>query len=247
MTSVGEEPFKSIWRESTIKALVGENKTVYHIHPGALIQGKSALTARVTAPWKNAGKEELDWSDFDEETIDCVLMFCYAEHCRAPGQKSFPSTLRSCAGDALVLHAKVYSFALRYLVKDLQHYALGQMIDCFEPLLEEHDFSSEPASARLADTVRIIYGNTPSSNVRTDYARGALCSFIAHCQEKFSQHYIKFQEDTGEFMKDLAYSLSKILSLADPEKEFDLKEDLKRDLRWMMAVSNVEKDMRLDN
>ncbi|KAJ6128816.1 hypothetical protein N7471_010033 [Penicillium samsonianum] len=186
---------KSFHRESPIKAVVGESKTIFYVHPGALIQGTYALTARVTGSWKTAGQDSLDWSDFDEETIHCALKFCYDQNYtvprgsnsskgvparQEPEQSSAEHNARSESslippshmGDAMVLHAKVYSFAHRYLVRDLQHYALVQMKGCFGPFLKEYN---RPRSVYLADTIRIIYGCTPRSDATMmDPARYAM-------------------------------------------------------------------------
>lgn len=37
----------------------------------------SALSARVRGPWKAAGDETIDWTDFEECTIECVLSYFY--------------------------------------------------------------------------------------------------------------------------------------------------------------------------
>lgn len=74
--------------ESPMKAVVGENKTIFYVHPSALMQGTSALTARVTGPWSNIGQQTLDWTDFDEETLECVLKFCYGRQYDVPWQSS---------------------------------------------------------------------------------------------------------------------------------------------------------------
>ena len=74
--------------QDPVKAVVGKNKTIFRIQPGALIQGTSALTARVTGPWKNAGEETLDWFHFDEEAIHCVLRFFYGGQYDAPWQSA---------------------------------------------------------------------------------------------------------------------------------------------------------------
>ncbi|KAI2726259.1 hypothetical protein CBS147332_3146 [Penicillium roqueforti] len=248
MSSVEETPVHSIYMESPLKAVVGERKTTFYVHPGALIQGKSALTARVTGPWKFAGQDLLDWSDFDEETISCVLEFCYSqkyttpwelhpskkksvlqeptksstEHMLLDATSSSSPTSRSYTGDAIVLHAKVYSFAQRYLVMDLQDYARVLMKDAFGPFLKEYGSSPYATSGSLADTIRIIYGSTLLSS---DLARKDLCDFIAASHEKFRNDFADFQEDTGDFMSDLASTLSQLLSSKDAiNREYQRKD-----------------------
>ncbi|KGO69176.1 hypothetical protein PITC_095890 [Penicillium italicum] len=232
MSLAEEEPFHSFYRETPIRAIVGESKAIFYVHPGALIQGKSALTARVTGPWKTAGQDTLDWSDFDEETVDCALKFCYAQKYIVPWeldpskedptpQEPAPSsaehnaqsgslkTRRSYAGEAVALHAKIYSFAHRYLVDDLQHYALGQMKDCLEPFLSDYRSSPSTSGVYLIDAIRVIYGTTPrlDSSVM-DPARHALCDFVAASHEVFRFQFPDLHKGTGEFMVDLATKLS---------------------------------------
>lgn len=131
-------------------------------------------------------------------------------------------TSRSYTGDAIVLHAKVYSFAQRYLVMDLQDYARVLMKDAFGPFLKEYGSSPYATSGSLADTIRIIYGSTLLSS---DLARKDLCDFIAASHEKFRNDFADFQEDTGDFMSDLASTLSQLLSSKDAiNREYQRKD-----------------------
>lgn len=36
--------------------------------------------------WKDVGQETLNWCDFDEETICCVLRYCYGQRYEVPWQ-----------------------------------------------------------------------------------------------------------------------------------------------------------------
>ncbi|KAJ5959512.1 uncharacterized protein N7479_006662 [Penicillium vulpinum] len=227
---------KSVFADAPMKAIVGKSKTIFYVHPGVLRQGISALTAMVAGPWHKAGEKVIDWSCFDEETINCVLGFCYGQrpYC-IPWQsainngesvpesvltksdaeedaepKSSP-TIRSYTGDAIVLHAKVYSFAHHYLVDDLQSFALMQMKDCFEPCLKEYSSSPKATCRCLADAIQIIYGNTFSSNNNVNPARKQISGFIAASYDKLSHYFAHFHEDTGTFMIDLAFELSRLL------------------------------------
>ena len=131
-------------------------------------------------------------------------------------------TRRSYTGDAIVLHAKVYSFAYHYLVMDLQQYARLQMKDCFSPFLKQYGSSPSATCGSLADTIRIIYGSTLPSG---DPARKDLCDFVAASHEKFRNDLADFQEDTGNFMIDLASTLSRLLSSKDAMiREYQLKD-----------------------
>jgi hypothetical protein len=43
----------------------------------------SALNARATGPWQECGEGEIDWTDFDEQTISCVLQYLYTQEYNA--------------------------------------------------------------------------------------------------------------------------------------------------------------------
>ncbi|KAJ5959511.1 uncharacterized protein N7479_006661 [Penicillium vulpinum] len=227
-----ETPFQSMYSEKPIKAVVGGGKTIFYIHPGALLQGSSALTARVTGSWKTAGQETLDWSDFDEETMNCVLKFCYTREYNVPqhscsskgeaapeksavspaednARSGSPPMGRNHNGEAIVIHAKVYSFAHRYLVGNLQDYALFQMRICLNALLGEHTISYCPNHIYIKDAIQIIYGSTISrEEIGMDPARRELCNFVATSPGDFRLHFVTPQEENGEFMVDLAFRLS---------------------------------------
>ncbi|KAJ6145637.1 hypothetical protein N7470_009532 [Penicillium chermesinum] len=60
-----------------IKITVGKGST-YYVHPGAFAPyTSSALHAQIHGSWKDTFAKTLDWSDFDEQTIECVLQFLY--------------------------------------------------------------------------------------------------------------------------------------------------------------------------
>ncbi|KAL2702064.1 hypothetical protein AAEP93_006362 [Penicillium crustosum] len=114
----------------------------------------------VAGPQEAAGENTLDWSEFDEETIDCALNFCYGRNYIVPWgrqsrkdtapQETAPSTTehsarsgsshnrRSYTGEDIVLHAKVYPFAHRSLAEDLEQCAVVRMKYCFQPFLKEY-------------------------------------------------------------------------------------------------------------
>ncbi|OJJ78080.1 hypothetical protein ASPBRDRAFT_50878 [Aspergillus brasiliensis CBS 101740] len=69
------------FREPPIQVIVGSAKTSYYVHPGALSWcDRSALKARIDGPWKQNGADSpIDWSDFDEQTVECVLSYLYTQ------------------------------------------------------------------------------------------------------------------------------------------------------------------------
>jgi hypothetical protein len=74
-----------MFKEEPWKALVGSNKVVSYVHPGVLQHGISALAVRISGAWKDSSDKTLDWSDFDEETINCVLSYQYSGTYDLPG------------------------------------------------------------------------------------------------------------------------------------------------------------------
>lgn len=57
------------------------SKTVYYVHPGVLSScGSPVLKARVNDQWiKNGTSGTIDWTEFDEETVECALSYLYVE------------------------------------------------------------------------------------------------------------------------------------------------------------------------
>ena len=68
----------SSYKDPPWKAIVGDEKKIYYIHPFVLCKTSSVFEARITGTWKNATDDTLDWSHFNEETIDCVADYLYS-------------------------------------------------------------------------------------------------------------------------------------------------------------------------
>ncbi|KAJ6111879.1 hypothetical protein N7523_007940 [Penicillium sp. IBT 18751x] len=73
--------FPSIFRECPVQVIVGPEKTPYYIHPGILSScGSPVLKARIDGPWKtNGANKAIDWTEFDEDTIECAMSYLYVE------------------------------------------------------------------------------------------------------------------------------------------------------------------------
>lgn len=72
------DQFGRFLRESPIKVFVGSDRAVYYVHPGVLSACKSSTTdTRMNGSWKDAGDSAIDWTDFDSQTIECVLHYLY--------------------------------------------------------------------------------------------------------------------------------------------------------------------------
>ena len=61
---------------------MGSEESVYYVHRGTL-EVHPAFDARLKAS-TDEYEEAIDWSGFDEQTIDCVLSFLYTAGYQAP-------------------------------------------------------------------------------------------------------------------------------------------------------------------
>ncbi|KAJ5521295.1 hypothetical protein N7527_005410 [Penicillium freii] len=82
MSSDSKTPSKSIFAKPPVKVVVGSDERVYYVHRGTL-EVHSALDAGLKAS-TDEYEETIDWSGFDEQTIDCVLSFLYTAGYQAP-------------------------------------------------------------------------------------------------------------------------------------------------------------------
>ena len=66
----------------------------------------------VAGPQEAAGENTLDWSEFDEETIDCVLNFCYGRNYIVPwGRQSRKDTAPQETAPSTTEHSKSTEFS----------------------------------------------------------------------------------------------------------------------------------------
>lgn len=82
MSSDLKTPSKSIFAKPPVKIVVGSDERVYYVHRGTL-EVHPAFDARLKAS-TDEYEEAIDWSGFDEQTIDCVLSFLYTAGYQAP-------------------------------------------------------------------------------------------------------------------------------------------------------------------
>ncbi|KAJ5053317.1 hypothetical protein NUH16_010387 [Penicillium rubens] len=73
---------KSIFAKRPVKIVVGSDERVYYVHRGTL-EVHPSFDARLKAS-TDEYEEAIDWSGFDEQTIDCVLNFLYSGGYQAP-------------------------------------------------------------------------------------------------------------------------------------------------------------------
>ncbi|CAG8896478.1 unnamed protein product [Penicillium egyptiacum] len=73
---------KSIFAKPPVKITVGSDDRVYYVHRGTL-EIHPAFDARLKAS-TDEYEDAIDWSGFDEQTIDCVLRFLYTGGYQVP-------------------------------------------------------------------------------------------------------------------------------------------------------------------
>lgn len=78
---------------------MGEKQKVIYVHPAVLTQGESAISARVTGRWADVSENVIDWSEFDECTVDSVVHYLYFKD-----YKIFESPTQDVPGEHLTRH-----------------------------------------------------------------------------------------------------------------------------------------------
>ncbi|KAI2670391.1 hypothetical protein CBS147317_9369 [Penicillium roqueforti] len=86
MPSDSKTSSKSIFANPPVKIIVGSDERIYYVHRGTL-EIHPAFDARLKASTDDY-EEAIDWSGFDEQTVDCVLNFLYTGGYQAPQMTS---------------------------------------------------------------------------------------------------------------------------------------------------------------
>ncbi|KAK6828808.1 hypothetical protein RU639_003312 [Aspergillus parasiticus] len=273
--------YTRILKEQPVQVVAGNNKTCYFVHPGALSGcHTSALNARVNGPWKeNGGDGPIDWTDFDEETVECVLSYFYVQdYCVPSSEPEQPSlcesgdvtkariepislkagsvpaddptfqipltplsqclriglpaeTVQTAAGGLtqrklensddgpaveIVLHAKVYCFAHRFLISDLESFALQRLTQ----VLVAVDPRKDNLFPYLADAVRVVYNSTPGAQLQVNPARKLLSQYVAlNYTVLANEQLMQLLDEGGEFLADLSQKLARRLTASDTETQ----------------------------
>ncbi|KAL3470006.1 hypothetical protein BJX99DRAFT_264606 [Aspergillus californicus] len=281
----------SVFTSKPIQILVGDARTPYYIHPGVSLNSPSALNARMHGPWRVSDDGYMDWTDFDEDTVECVLEYLYTKDYHMPvstpgegvlgaeaaaDQLTFPgldmlnpdesarpepdesesteedmpaasvpgsltfTPLKPCieadmplyskktaagefaaaaspetrdCGAAIMIHAKVYCFAHRYLLSDLEHMALQRM----NQVLRACDSPPFPV-AELTEAIRLVYSATPNKATQNNAARNLLFGYtvkkLANPQNKDLNAILTASDD---FMFDVINRLARRLVRVESE------------------------------
>jgi hypothetical protein len=73
---------RSIFSKRPIKVVAGSEESVYYLHHGAL-EAHPAFEAQIKSATDDY-MSHIDWSAFDEQTVECVLSFLYTGGYEAP-------------------------------------------------------------------------------------------------------------------------------------------------------------------
>ncbi|KAE8387265.1 hypothetical protein BDV23DRAFT_186525 [Aspergillus alliaceus] len=276
--------YTKIFREHPVQIFVGSSKKPYFVHPGALSWcNTSALNARINGPWReNGANEPIDWTDFDERTVECVLSYLYTQDYHVPSSESEPNSIcenadgasatigvESLANDAesstsspvladelefnrpltplsrclrvglppetiqtaaggltqrtlqdcdnnlaeeILIHAKVYCFAHRFLISDLETFALQRLTQ----VLLTIDAQNDTLFPYLADAIRFVYDSTPSAQLQDNQARKLLSQYVGLKYTILAnKNLTQLLEEGGEFMTDLSHKLSRRLAVSE--------------------------------
>lgn len=104
----------------------------------------------------------------------------------------------------ILLHAKVYCFAHRFLIPDLESFALQRLTQVLL-IVDTHKYSLFPY---LADAIRLVYDSTPSAQLQDNPARKLLSQYVAlKYTELATEKLTKLLEEGGEFPTDLSHKL----------------------------------------
>ncbi|KAE8309788.1 hypothetical protein BDV41DRAFT_567103 [Aspergillus transmontanensis] len=197
---------------------------------------KDDVTFKAASIYKeNGGDGPIDWTDFDEETVECVLSYFYVQdYCVPSSEPEQPSVCQSSEvtkggltqrklensddGPAveIVLHAKVYCFAHRFLISDLESFALQRLTQ----VLVAVDPRKDNLFPYLADAVRVVYNSTPGAQLQVNPARKLLSQYVALNYTVLANDQImQLLDEGGEFLADLSQKLARRLTASDTETQ----------------------------
>ncbi|CAG8235249.1 unnamed protein product [Penicillium salamii] len=217
-----------MFEECPLQIITGPQKTILYVHPGLLSScGSPVLKARVKDGWSNNETNKLlDWTDFDVETVKCVLSYLYTgdyhvacppypdeqlENCDAPGPMCSVEILG--VGDQTARRSSIFT-QKRSAALDLRH------------------SSEEPFGRPLTPVRGLLKAGVPAASMQT--AAGAftkrehaLCEdlghlAVAHAKVYCFANYFLFRR-LGVFA---IQRLTQLLDFCNPTDRFllDLKD-----------------------
>lgn len=113
-------------------------------------------------------------------------------------------------GAAILIHAKVYSFAHRFLLPSLEELALQRLTQI---LILLDDSETQSLFPSLVDAIHLIYDATPSGKIQDNPARKLLSQFVALKFTALSGEKLDMlMAEGGEFAVDVTRKLARRLT-----------------------------------
>lgn len=111
-------------------------------------------------------------------------------------------------GTEILVHAKVYCFAHRYCIRELEAFALQRLTK----VLIVVDIEEDAVFPSLADAIRIVYDSTPGANLQHNPARNLLSQYVAlHYTRLPTESLDRVMAEGGDFVVDLSHKLARRL------------------------------------
>lgn len=193
-------------------------------------------------------------SETDEPVPDrplTPLSRCIKAGLPAESVKTAAGTVRKTAQDpdvgigaAILIHAKVYSFAHRFLLPQLEQLALQRLTQVLI-LLDESETRS--LFSYLADAVHIIYDATPSAKVQQNPARKLLSQFVAlRFTALAGESLDMLMAEGGDFAVDVTRKLTRrLMANSDSTHSLAAEIDQLHLLIERLEISNQELESKV--
>lgn len=115
-------------------------------------------------------------------------------------------------GNAVLLHARVYSFAHRFFVDELKQFALRRLMD----VLTQANDTPECLFPYLTEAICHVYDKTPPTDFGEDPAEKFFSQFVALNYTTFtSEDLDSLITQGGEFSLDISHKLARRLITSD--------------------------------
>nr|KMM69758.1 hypothetical protein CPAG_06072 [Coccidioides posadasii RMSCC 3488] len=231
--------YPSVFKDCLVQVIVGSQKTVYYIHPGVLLSsGSPVLKACVGDQWiKDGSSGAIDWTDFDEDTVECALSYLYIEDYDVRCQTVFgeplqeeeekdqpsglpPKTIKTAVGSFTPLSNACDEHLGNIALVHAKVYCFAHQIlfpklenlalQCLTQLLLQCDTPTDLFFLRLTDAIRLTYDSTPTLKI-CDPARELLSQYVALKYTTLSEESLRMliTEGGGDFMIDLTCKLAR--------------------------------------
>ncbi|KAJ9227415.1 hypothetical protein DTO271D3_1426 [Paecilomyces variotii] len=218
------------------------------------VEGDSANSLEGISEQVDIKSTIAECSEPDEPVPDrplTPLSRCIKAGLPAESVKTAAGTVRKTAQDpdvgigaAIIIHAKVYSFAHRFLLPQLEELALQRLTQVLI-LLDESETRS--LFSYLADAVHIIYDTTPSAKVQQNPARKLLSQFVAlRFTALAGESLDALMAEGGDFAVDVTKKLTRrLMANSDSTHSLAAEIDQLHLLIERLEISNQELESKV--